>query len=119
MKPSIFLLFSSALLASAKLIVDFEGGVDPITDLGNAELEGQDLGCKITNGQAGDAAYIRNGVDKATGQKALRFHRDPHFRRAEVKGMVGDKKAKEGKTYYIGYHFRLDKAKSGLDIFQW
>lgn len=73
------------MLAAAKLIIDFKGGDHPST-LGNIELEGQDLGCKLTS--AGNAAFIRTEKDPATGTDALHYHRDPHFRRAEVKTMA-------------------------------
>lgn len=75
-------------LAAAGIIVDFSPSSDTQV-LGTPELEGLDLGCKITN--AGDAAYIRSGsVDPSNGRKALHYHRDPHFRRAEVKALSGN-----------------------------
>lgn len=76
---------SPFMLAAAKLIIDFKGGDHPST-LGNIELEGQDLGCKLTS--AGNAAFIRTEKDPVTGTDALHYHRDPHFRRAEVKTMA-------------------------------
>ncbi|PUU77291.1 hypothetical protein B9Z19DRAFT_1146428 [Tuber borchii] len=108
---------SPFMLAAAKLIIDFKGGDHPST-LGVVELEGQDLGCKLTS--AGNAAFIRTEKDPVTGTDALHYHRDPHFRRAEVKAMAeADNKAVEDKTYYIGYNFRLEKTHESLVIFQW
>lgn len=119
MKYSFVLLLSTALLTSSKLIVDYTGGQD-VSVLGNAELEGQDLGCKIINGQAGNAAFIKAQPDSTNGRPALHLKRDPHFRRAEIKAMAeNDNKAKANKTYYIGYNFRLSAAQESLVIFQW
>lgn len=119
MKYSLALLLSSALLATSTLIVDYHGGDAPSV-LGNVELEGQELGCKINNGQAGNAVFIKNEVDATTGMNSLHYKRDPHFRRAEVKALAtSSNKAKVNKTYYIGYNFRLSQAHDGLVIFQW
>jgi len=74
------------MFAAAKLIIDFKGDDHPDT-LGILELEGQDLGCKLTS--AGNAAFIRTEKDPTTGTDALHYHRDPHFRRAEVMAMAG------------------------------
>jgi len=112
------LLFAQVLIsiAQAALLIDYRGG-EPANKLGNAELEGNALGCKIKNGKAGNAAFIRPGKDPKTGREALHLHRDPHFRRAEVKALGGQIKA--GKTYYIGYEFRLRAKGESLVIFQW
>lgn len=118
MKPTALLLFLLSTTASARLLVDYRGGDAPSV-LGNTELEGQDLGCKITNGQAGNAAFIKAEVDKTTGKPSLHFKRDPHFRRAEVKALPGDGQLVAGKTYYIGYNFRVSTWKKDLVIFQW
>jgi hypothetical protein len=117
--PSLLVLLSSFLLSSATLLVDYHGG-DAASVLGNVELEGQELGCKIINGQAGNACFIKPEVDSATGKPSLHFKRDPHFRRAEVKALyTSANKAVVDKTYYIGYNFRLSKAYESLVIFQW
>lgn len=110
------LLFSQLLLTTthASLLIDYRGG-QPAAALGNAELEGNALGCKIRS--AGDAAFIRPEKDPQMGRDALHFHRDSHFRRAEVKALGGQ--IKPGKTYFIGYEFRLSKQKESLVVFQW
>ncbi|RPB10267.1 hypothetical protein P167DRAFT_547358 [Morchella conica CCBAS932] len=116
---SLLVLLSSFLLSSATLLVDYHGG-DAASVLGNVELEGQELGCKILNGQAGNACFIKPEPDSATGKNSLHFKRDPHFRRAEVKALyTSANKAVVDKTYYIGYNFRLSKAYEDLVIFQW
>jgi len=103
-----------ASLASATVLLDYKGGDEP-SKLGNVELEGQNLGDKIKDG--GDDVYIRPDTDPESGLKALHYHREPHFRRAEVKAMAN--KIEEDKTYYIGYHLRLEKTLDSLVIFQW
>lgn len=119
MKYSLVLILSTALLATSKLIVNYTGGQDASV-LGNVEIEGQDLGCHITNGAAGNAAFIKPENDSSNGKPSLHFKRDPHFRRAEVKAMArSDNKATAGKTYYIGYNFRISAAQDSLVIFQW
>lgn len=119
MKYSLVLLLSSAFLATSTLLVDYHGG-DAASVLGNVELEGQELGCKILNGQAGNAVFIKSEPDSTNGKNSLHYKRDPHFRRAEVKALAtSSNKAKVNKTYYIGYNFRLAKAHDGLVIFQW
>jgi len=118
MKPLTLLLLLLSTTASARLLIDYHGGDAPSV-LGNVELEGQDLGCKILNGQAGNSAFIKAETDKTTGKPSLHFKRDPHFRRAEVKALPGSGQVSEGKTYYIGYNFRLSAWKRDLVIFQW
>lgn len=112
------LFFTQVLISTARaaLLVDYRGG-DPANKLGNAELEGNALGCKIQNGKAGNAAFIRPEKNPQTGREALHLHRDPYFRRAEVKALDGQIKA--GKTYYIGYEFGLRSKGESLVIFQW
>ncbi|KAL7272649.1 hypothetical protein RUND412_004538 [Rhizina undulata] len=116
----LLLPFLLSPIVTGTLLVDYRGGDAPSV-LGNAELEGQDLGCKIINGDAGNAAYIRAELDAATGKPSLHFHRDPHFRRAEVKALPGGTypQAVENRTYYIGYHFRVATEVDSLVIFQW
>jgi len=114
------LVLALPLLASARLLVDYTGGSNfDSRSFGNKELEGNALGCKIS--QAGDAAFIRSGTDPSNKRPALHFHRDPHFRRAEVKalGQGTGKEVVKDRTYYIGYNFRLDRKANGLVIFQW
>ncbi|KAI5778633.1 hypothetical protein EDC01DRAFT_340133 [Geopyxis carbonaria] len=105
-----------ASMASAKVLLDYKGG-QPASDLGNVELEGQNLGDKIKAGDGGDDVYIRPETDPESGLEALHYHREPHFRRTEVKAMAN--KIEEDKTYYIGYHLRLEKTANSLVIFQW
>ena len=112
------LLFTQVLISTAQaaLLVDYRGG-EPANRLGNVELEGNALGCKIQNGKAGNAAFIRPEKSPKTGREALHLHRDPNFRRAEVKALGG--KIQAGKTYYIGYEFELRSKGESLVIFQW
>lgn len=114
----LLLLASLASLATPKLLIDYTGG-QAASVLGNVELEGQDLGCKITS--AGNAAFIKPEADSSNGTPSLHYKRDPHFRRAEVKALAKGHayQAEAGKTYYIGYHFRLGAKSPGLAIFQW
>lgn len=109
-------LLLAAATAQAALLVDYRGG-QPATQLGNVELEGNALGCRIQNGKAGNAAFIRPEKDPKTGRDSLHLHRDPNFRRAEVKVLGG--KIQSGKTYYIGYEFRLRAKGNSLVVFQW
>lgn len=119
MKYSMILMLTTALLASSKLVVDYTGGQDASV-LGNVELEGLDLGCKIINGQAGNAAFIKPEDDSSNGKPSLHLKRDPRFRRAEVKALAkSDNKVKSGKTYFIGYNFRLSALQNGMAVFQW
>ncbi|KAF8465761.1 hypothetical protein BDZ91DRAFT_783218 [Kalaharituber pfeilii] len=78
----------SLVLVNLLIIMDYRGG-EPATKIGNVELEGQDLGCKIKAGRAGNAAFIRPEMDETTGRQSLHFKRDPHFRRAEARGEEG------------------------------
>ncbi|KZV87246.1 hypothetical protein EXIGLDRAFT_840110 [Exidia glandulosa HHB12029] len=114
-----FLLLSLSLCASlarSKLLVNYTGG-QPATVLGVVELEGQDLGDRLSILDAGDEAYIQPVLDDKTNMSALRFHRDSHYRRAEVRSLYGDVEA--NKTYYIGYTLRVPKMRDHLVIFQW
>lgn len=119
MKYSLVLILSTALLATSKLIVDYTGGQDASV-LGNVELEGQELGCKINNGAAGNSVFVKAENDSSNGKPSLHLKRDPHFRRAEVKAMANsNNKPQVDKTYYIGYNFRLSAVHESLVIFQW
>ncbi|KAI5780205.1 hypothetical protein DFH27DRAFT_360502 [Peziza echinospora] len=117
------LAFAPLLLAplvQATLLVNYSGG-DAAKVLGNVELEGSELGCKITNGKAGNACFIKPEADSLTGRPSLHFKRDPYFRRAEVKSLAAGHQyqAVENKTYHIGYEFRLSAVRESLVIFQW
>lgn len=119
MKYSLVLMMSTALLATSKLVVDYTGGQDASV-LGNVELEGLDLGCKIINGEAGNAAFIKPEDDSSNGKPSLHLKRDPRFRRAEIKALAkSDNKVQRNKTYFIGYNFRLSTAKNAMAVFQW
>ncbi|KAI5783649.1 hypothetical protein EDC01DRAFT_618727 [Geopyxis carbonaria] len=100
--------------ASSKLLVDYKGG-QAATVLGNPEIEGQNRGDKPTN--PGNKIYIKPGKDPLNGLQALHYHRDPHYRRTEVRALAN--KIQKNKTYYIGYHLRLTKSFNNLVIFQW
>jgi hypothetical protein len=100
-------------LATATLIVDFQGS-DNVSALGKPQLEGQNHGDRIA--YPGNASiYIRSDKD-SNGTPALHYHRDAHYRRAEVeaKGTYA-----AGKTYFTGYTFMLERSHQGLAIFQW
>lgn len=119
MKFTSLLAVASLLsLGTSELLVDYKGG-QPARSLGNSELEGQDLGCKLSD--AGNANYIRPGVDNSNGRRGLHFKRDPHFRRAEVKALhqKENNPLQPNNKYYIGYHFRLTAKGDHLAIFQW
>jgi len=110
MLVAFFLLLA---VARAALLVNFQGA-NAFYDLGYPELEGSFLGDARTQ-SAG--AYIRTDVDPVTHQKALHYHRTPHFRRAEVR--VLDGLLMRDTTYYIGYELRLTHQVESLVIFQW
>jgi len=116
MKLSTLVLAFVAAVAQAKLLIDYHGG-DPPSELGIAELEGQELGDHIALEDGGNNVFIRGELDKHTGLPCLHYKRAPHFRRAEVRALQGQ--LTTGKTYYIGYKVRLSKAHDSLVIFQW
>ena len=99
----------------AKLLVDFRGDQKP-SELGPIELERHSLGDHVDSKEGGNDVYIRDDEDKVLGRPALHFHRSPHFRRAELRFL--DHEIEEGRTYYLGYQFRLSKSRPGLVIFQ-
>ena len=115
-RPSIVLLLSSVLsFATSSLLVDFKGS-DDTSALGSCQLEGQNLGDHIPC-PGNDQVFIKPGRDPA-GKAALTYHRDPHFRRTEVRaGEVSMWEAE--KTYFIGYSFMLSNIQNSLVIFQW
>ncbi|MCJ1452529.1 hypothetical protein MMC28_002872 [Mycoblastus sanguinarius] len=111
------LLFHLSLsLTTATLLINYSAPA-AISSLGTCQLEGSFLGDTIecpTN-PSNNSIYIRDGSDPS-GTPALHYHRDPHFRRAEVKG-AGTYEADQ--TYYIGYEFMLGNVHEHLAIFQW
>ncbi|KAI9675535.1 MAG: hypothetical protein M1829_003339 [Trizodia sp. TS-e1964] len=107
---SILPLFS---LASATLLVDYHGG-ESVSKLGIYSLEGQNLGDHI-DGPGTSSCFIKPGVDPS-GRAALHFHREAHFRRAEVEGI---KQYGANQNYFVGYNFMLQRSHDSLVIFQW
>ncbi|KAI9774084.1 MAG: hypothetical protein M1840_005177 [Geoglossum simile] len=107
--PFFLALFSTAL---SKSLINYKGG-QPVSILGTPQLEGQELGDKISDNTAN--VFIKLG-EHPNGVPALWFHRDASFRRAEVKG-AGD--YLPDKTYVINYEFMLGSSYNKLAIFQW
>jgi hypothetical protein len=105
------LALSSTALASSTLI-NYQGG-QPVAILGSPQLEGQELGDEISDNTAN--VYIKPGQDPK-GVAALWFHRDAHYRRAEVRA---DGAYSPEKTYRISYEFSLSQSYDKLVIFQW
>ena len=106
----LLLLLPSAI---AILLIDFAAPGD-MSDIGSCQLEGSSLGDHI-DCPGNDAIYIKPGQDPQ-GKAALHYHREPSFRRAEMKGK-GDYAA--GKKYYVGYEFQLSHVHEHLALFQW
>ncbi|KAL6717805.1 hypothetical protein ACLMJK_003890 [Lecanora helva] len=107
------LLLWTAHLTTASLLIDFSGS-DDLKSLGTCQLEGSYLGDHI--GCPGNSSiYIKPGQDDQ-GKAALHYHRNPTFRRAEVKGKG---KYSEGQNYFMGYQFQLANVHEALTIFQW
>ena len=97
-------------LSTSTLLIDYSAP-SPATDLGECQLEGTVyIPCP-----GNSSIYIKPGADP-TGRPALHYHRDPAFRRAEVKGK-GPYAA--NKHYYVGYEFSLSNVHEHLAIFQW
>ena len=109
------LLAALAALARASLLVDYTGGED--TDLlGSCQLEGQNLGDSIKC-PGNSSISIQPGKDPGEKQ-ALVYHRDSHFRRAEVK--AGSEEMWKAETeYYVGYDFMITNQRKSLVLFQW
>jgi hypothetical protein len=105
-------ILSFLQLVIASVIVDFTGGQD-VSGLGSPQLEGQNLGDRIKKGNS--SIFIETENDP-TGRPSLHFHRDAHFRRAEVHALGQYSK---GKNYFVGYHFMLTRSYDKLMIFQW
>ena len=107
------ILVSSLSFTTSTLLINYAAPA-PISELGSCQLEGSYLGDKIPC-PGNDNIYIKPGTDPK-GQAALHYHRDPDFRRAEVKG-AGTYAA--DKTYFVGYEFSLANYHEHLAIFQW
>ena len=107
------ILVSSLSFTTSTLLINYAAPA-PISELGSCQLEGSYLGDKIPC-PGKDNVYIKPSTDPK-GQAALHYHRDPDFRRAEVKG-AGTYAA--GKTYFVGYEFSLANYHEHLAIFQW
>ena len=107
---------SLAALANASLLVDYTGG-EPYSTLGSCQLEGQNLGDTFPCSAGNSSASVQPGKDPK-GQAALVYHRDAHFRRAEVEAGTKSTWAAE-KEYYTGYNFMITNNRSTLVIFQW
>ncbi|KAF6223694.1 hypothetical protein HO133_000537 [Letharia lupina] len=100
-------------LSTSTLLIDYSAP-SPISALGECQLEGNFhrdyIACP-----GNSSIYIKTGTDP-DGKPALHYHRDPRFRRAEVKG-AGAYAA--NKHYYVGYEFRLGNVHEHLAVFQW
>lgn len=100
-------------LSTSTLLINYSAPA-PIPTLGECQLEGSFLGDDIPC-PGNSSIYIKTGTDP-DGKPALHYHRDPTFRRAEVKG-AGE--YAENKHYYVGYEFRLGNVHEHLTVFQW
>ena len=110
------LLILVVQITHAKLLIDFKGS-DPISSMGQCQLEAKKLGDHLHCGQGIDPRiFIRAGSKDPSGASCVHLHRDPQFRRAEIKG-----KGTYGpnKRYFVGYHFQLSNIRQKLSIFQW
>ena len=116
--PLILSLFLFQYHVFASLLIDYTAPGDA-TGIGSCQLEGAELGdridCPNNDPATKNKIYIRPGNDPA-GRPALHFHRDPQYRRAEIKAK-GDYAA--GKKYFVGYEFRLENIHQHLTLFQW
>ena len=107
------LLTSALSLTTATLLIDYTAPA-AVSLMGSCQLEGSSLGDHIECPGNSDI-YIKPGKDPK-GKAALHFHRDPDFRRAEVKGKgnyAGEK------SYFVGYEFKLSNYHEHLALFQW
>ena len=112
-----FLLFAPLLaaLSNASLLIDYHGG-DDTSVLGSCQLEGQNLNDHIKC-PGNSSISIKPGQDPS-GRACLAYHRNEHFRRAEVE--AGEQSMWEAeKTYYAGYNFKITNNGNGLVLFQW
>ena len=100
-------------LSTSTLLINYSAP-SPISTLGECQLEGSFHGDHIAC-PGNSSIYIKTGNDP-DGKPALHYHRDPTFRRAEVKGAGA---YAENKHYYVGYEFRLGNVHEHLALFQW
>lgn len=100
-------------LSTSTLLINYAAH-SPVSALGECQLEGSFHGDHIAC-PGNSSIYIKTGTDP-DGKPALHYHRDPTFRRAEVKGAGA---YAENKHYYVGYEFRLGNIHEGLTVFQW
>ncbi|KAI9893826.1 MAG: hypothetical protein M1814_005379 [Vezdaea aestivalis] len=116
------LVFAFMPLAFGSLLIDYHGG-DEVSSLGSCQLEAQNLGDHI-GCPGNNNVFIKPSRDP-TGCKALHFHRDQNFRRAQVRASLGPGDGFFGpnKKYSVGYEFMLSNAVGGpgggLTLFQW
>ncbi|KAL9124822.1 MAG: hypothetical protein Q9217_005889, partial [Psora testacea] len=103
----------SVALSSTTLLVDYTAPAS-VSELGSPQLESRE-GNFISASEGGSHVYIETGQDE-DGRKALHFHRDATYRRAEVKAKGN---YAEGKKYFVGYEFRLSNVHQHLALFQW
>lgn len=99
--------------AYAAVIIDYRGG-NPASDMGKVQLEGTFKHDWIKKDN--DSIFIRPGTDPHCGAPVLHYHRDPVYRRAEVKGKGV---YAENKGYDIQYNVSFARSHNGLSIFQW
>ena len=102
-----------AAVSKAALIVDYNAP-GPVSDLGSPQLESTPWQFEDSH-DADSHAYIRPQHDP-DGKPALHYHRDPSYRRAEVKAKG---KYEPNKNYFVGYEFRLSNIHEHLALFQW
>lgn len=115
MRSFFYLLPFLSALSNASLVVDYTGGED-VSVLGSCQLEGQNLDDHISC-PGNSSIYIKPGQDP-NGKAALVYHRDAHFRRAEVE--AGKQSMWEAeKTYYAGYNLMITNNRTSLVLFQW
>jgi hypothetical protein len=109
------LSFLAATLSStyAAVIIDYRGG-GPASDMGKVQLEGTFKHDWITKGN--DSIFIKPGIDPHRGTPVLHYHREPVYRRAEVKGK-GAYAANKG--YDIQYNVSFARSHNRVAIFQW
>jgi hypothetical protein len=112
-------LLAFSYVACATLLVNYTGG-QPASVLGIAQFEGQNLNDRF-DCCPNISCYIEPCND-ASGRLALHFHREPHFRRAEVE-MSTDEKShgpwEANQTYYMEYELQITNEREALVLFQW
>lgn len=110
--PTLQLISALSSLSTATLLIDYSAP-SATASLGSCQLEGSYLHDTIAC-PGNSSIYIKPSTD-SEGTPALHYHRDPNFRRAEVKG-AGDYAAE--KTYFVGYKFSLGNVHEHLALFQ-